>query len=208
MANDKKKHTFNLDKAEKRTFNLDKEVEEEIDTVVPAPQPEKPEDDSGKEETGSKKPKGVITILVICVLAAIGLLIWWLVPGDREETVAPDSEGIADTTTASGDSAAAPENALPQDAATIDEAAAPAQGADNGEAAAASEATPATAPVPAPEAAPAPPAQKAAEAPSGSIDEQAQKAIRGVYGNGRARRNNLGSSYREVQDRVNEMLKK
>ena len=43
MANDKKKRTFNLDKGEKRTFNLAKEDDEEIDVVVPEPQPEPPE---------------------------------------------------------------------------------------------------------------------------------------------------------------------
>lgn len=201
MANDKKKRTFNLDKSEKRTFNLAKEDDEEIDVVVPEPQPEPPESPTEQIEEGhgmdhGKKPipKGVYAILAVCVLAAIGLLIWWLAPGNQKETVAPDSEGIADTATAPADSAQAPENTLPQEGSTTSDKAS----LSSSENVPAQENTPAT----------SAPAEAPAEAPSGSIDEQAQKAIQGVYGNGLARRDNLGSSYREVQDRVNELLKK
>lgn len=201
MANDKKKRTFNLDKGEKRTFNLAKEDDEEIDVVVPEPQPEPPESPTEQIEEGhgmdhGKKPipKGVYAILAVCVLAAIGLLIWWLAPGNQKETVAPDSEGIADTATAPADRAQAPENTLPQEGSTTADKAS----LSSSENVPAQENTPAT----------SAPAEAPAEAPSGSIDEQAQKAIQGVYGNGLARRDNLGSSYREVQDRVNELLKK
>lgn len=200
MANDKKKRTFNLDKGEKRTFNLAKEDDEEIDVVVPEQQPEPPESLTGQieEDPGMDQPKkpnrkGVYAILAVCVLAAIGLLIWWLIPSDRTETLEPDSEGIADTATAPADTAPEPEDALPQDAAPADEASPSAS-----ENVPAQENTPAT----------SAPAEAPAEAPSGSIDEQARKAIQGVYGNGRTRRDNLGSTYREVQDRVNELLKK
>ena len=199
MANDKKKRTFNLDKAEKRTFNLAKEDDEEIDVVVPEQQPEPPEsltgqfeEDSGRDQPKKPNRKGVYAILAVCVLAAIGLLIWWLIPSDRTETLEPDSEGIADTATAPADTAREPENTIPQDAAPADEASPSAS--EN---------------VPAQEGpATSAPAEAPAEAPSGSIDEQAQKAIQGIYGNGRTRRDNLGSTYREVQDRVNELLKK
>lgn len=187
MANDKKKRTFNLDKAEKRTFNLAKEDDEEIDVVVPEPIKD-------GSDGGPKPPKGVIAILAVCVLAAIGLLIWWLAPGNQKETVAPDSEGIADTATAPADTTQVPENTLPQEGSTTSDKAS----LSSSENVPAQENTPAT----------SAPAEAPAEAPSGSIDEQAQKAIQGVYGNGLARRDNLGSSYREVQDRVNELLKK
>ncbi len=200
MANDKKKRTFNLDKGEKRTFNLAKEDDEEIDVVVPEQQPEPPESLTGQieEDPGMDQPKkpnrkGVYAILAVCVLAAIGLLIWWLIPSDRTETLEHDSEGIVDTATAPADTVREPENALPQDAAPADEASPSAS-----ENVPAQENTPAT----------SAPAEAPAEAPSGSIDEQARKAIQGVYGNGRTRRDNLGSTYREVQDRVNELLKK
>ncbi len=200
MANDKKKRTFNLDKAEKRTFNLAKEDDEEIDVVVPEPtEPEAPESltepiKDGSDGGGKPPKKGVIAILAVCVLAAIGLLIWWLAPGNQKETVAPDSEGIADTATAPANTAQAPENTLPQEGSTTSDKAS----LSSSENVPAQENTPAT----------SAPAEAPAEAPSGSIDEQAQKAIQGVYGNGLARRDNLGSSYREVQDRVNELLKK
>ncbi len=197
MANDKKKRTFNLDKGEKRTFNLAKEDDEEIDVVVPEPQPEPPESPTEqiKEGNGTNpNRKGVYAILAVCVLAAIGLLIWWLAPGNQKETVAPDSEGIADTTAAPADTVQAPENTLPQEGSTTADKAS----LSSSENVPAQENTPAT----------SAPAEAPAEAPSGSIDEQAQKAIQGVYGNGLVRRDNLGSSYREVQDRVNELLKK
>lgn len=201
MANDKKKRTFNLDKGEKRTFNLAKEDDEEIDVVVPEPQPEPPEspteqikEDHGMDHGKKPIPKGVYAILAVCVLAAIGLLIWWLAPGNQKETVAPDSEGIADTATAPADTTQVPENTLPQEGSTTSDKAS----LSSSENVPAQENTPAT----------SAPAEAPAEAPSGSIDEQAQKAIQGVYGNGRTRRDNLGSSYREVQDRVNELLKR
>lgn len=38
------------------------------------------------------------------------------------------------------------------------------------------------------------------------IDDLATKVLNGQFGNGQARRNNLGNLYNEVQNRVNERL--
>lgn len=43
-------------------------------------------------------------------------------------------------------------------------------------------------------------------APEKSVDELAREVIAGKYGNGEARKKALGDRYREVQDRVNQML--
>ena len=43
-------------------------------------------------------------------------------------------------------------------------------------------------------------------APEKTVDELAKEVIAGKYGNGEARKKALGSRYREVQDRVNQML--
>lgn len=40
------------------------------------------------------------------------------------------------------------------------------------------------------------------------LDAAATKIIRGEFGNGSDRKNRLGSTYKEVQKRVNEMMKK
>ena len=48
-------------------------------------------------------------------------------------------------------------------------------------------------------------ASNAASSVSGSIESEALNAIRGEYGNGIVRKEKLGTSYSEVQSRVNEM---
>lgn len=42
---------------------------------------------------------------------------------------------------------------------------------------------------------------------SGSVEENARRVIRGDFGNGKVRKDNLGSSYSEIQSRVNEMYR-
>lgn len=45
-------------------------------------------------------------------------------------------------------------------------------------------------------------------APTGSLDEQAQQVIRGVYGNNPERRQKLGADYQAIQKRVNELMRR
>lgn len=44
--------------------------------------------------------------------------------------------------------------------------------------------------------------------PQGTIEEKAKQVIRGDFGNGIERKNALGSDYKEIQKKVNEMLRK
>jgi len=44
--------------------------------------------------------------------------------------------------------------------------------------------------------------------PTGSVEETARKVIRGFYGNGTDRKQNLGDRYAEIQSVVNEMYRK
>lgn len=51
-------------------------------------------------------------------------------------------------------------------------------------------------------------ADVAVESSSESVDEQAQQVIRGVYGNNPERRRKLGTEYKKIQKRVNELMRK
>lgn len=47
----------------------------------------------------------------------------------------------------------------------------------------------------------------AAQAPKGSVEQIAREVMRGVYGNGQVRKDQLGSRYAEVQRRVNQIYR-
>lgn len=46
-----------------------------------------------------------------------------------------------------------------------------------------------------------------AQAPTGSVEQTAREVMRGVYGNGQVRKDQLGSRYAEVQRRVNQIYR-
>ncbi len=50
-------------------------------------------------------------------------------------------------------------------------------------------------------------AAAAAQAPKGSVEQIAREVMRGVYGNGQVRKDQLGSRYAEVQRRVNQIYR-
>ena len=50
-------------------------------------------------------------------------------------------------------------------------------------------------------------AAAAAQAPKGSVEQTAREVMRGVYGNGQVRKDQLGSRYAKVQRRVNQICR-
>jgi len=50
-------------------------------------------------------------------------------------------------------------------------------------------------------------AAAAAQAPTGSVEQTAREVMRGVYGNGRVRKDRLAGRYAEVQRRVNQIYR-
>lgn len=74
-----------------------------------------------------------------------------------------------------------------------------------------SAAAPAKAPqAPAAQSAPAATARQTASAPAptGDVETMARRVIRGDYGNGQVRKDKLGTTYAEIQGRVNEMYRR
>ncbi|MDE6078888.1 MAG: hypothetical protein K2G35_02360 [Duncaniella sp.] len=178
---------FNLSKGGKRHFDLTKD--EQVTPPAPEPTPE-PEPDG----------KGSNWLLLIVGVVLIAALVWWIVPkgSDKEDAIAEEvhtevisgaeetsiDEGVIDIT-ASADSIVAQEE-------------------PEGDIENQSEMSESTS------AKPEPVKQTASNvaatsAATGDVEEEALKVIRGEYGNGAVRRNNLGANYEAIQRRVNAM---
>ncbi|MBF1059728.1 MAG: hypothetical protein HXL31_02415 [Prevotellaceae bacterium] len=116
--------------------------------------------------------------------------------GNAETTAAPTGE--TSSAQAGGEThsaAAAPATSASTSAAS---AAAPTKAASTSSAPASASSTSTSAPT-----TPAAPAQ----APTGSVEQIAREVMRGVYGNGQVRKDQLGSRYAEVQRRVNQIYR-
>ncbi|MDE5808296.1 MAG: hypothetical protein K2H76_09275 [Muribaculaceae bacterium] len=212
----------NPDKGANGKINLDKnnsdelvngiEVDEYGNPVGPVrtPQPEDPasvlEPDLSEEsvkdaiENGPEEPKkkgfawlwAIIGIAV--VLGFLGMV--FLKKGEKSEepakaeeteTVAPavDSTIAQDSAVMPAENVEASENSESQNVAPETSATSNSAASETAQTSAASSNVPA--------------------AVSGEIETESLKAIRGDYGNGNARREQLGSRYSEIQSRVNEM---
>lgn len=213
MTEDKSKRKstrkFNLEKHVKRSFNLEKEV-----AATPAPSAEAPATpqpaptpapagggDATQTGNGGNKGKHVLSLVVgLAVVAAIGFAAFRGCNSnssqpvdepvvdtvmDEQPTAPTDSTQRADSTQLGGGDqntpAGAPNEVQPQDDAV--NAATPSAQPETS--------TPST-----------PSATKAAT-PSKDVDTEVQKVLRGDYGNGRERKDKLGSSYTKIQRAVN-----
>ena len=122
-------------------------------------------------------------------------------PSDREAAAsegagkaAPAANGNSETTAApTGETSSAKAGGETHSA-----AAAPATSASTAPASASASSTSTSAPTTA--AAPA-------QAPTGSVEQTAREVMRGVYGNGQVRKDQLGSRYAKVQRRVNQIYR-
>ena len=226
----KPKRTFDLSK------DTDEEVVETVVEKVEVKQPEAPgqtavKPESKKQPAAPKQPETSIPeppapetgssgarafnrwIIIFFLILAIALLAWWLWPvnHDGKETSLEDMvENPVDSTDAEAaaseaDSAIAPaagENVSAEAEATVPAEEAPVEtpeksaNANSGNAAASSASSAASA------------TPAATAAPSGDIEAEAMKVIRGDYGNNPGRREALGSRYSEVQKRVNQLMRK
>lgn len=195
MAKDKKQfdlakgssREFNTVKGSSRKFDLVKDTEEPV--AAPAqPEPQKPADTKG----------GKKWIWIAVAVVVIALLAWLLIPKSDSKEVAGQDETTE---------AVAAESTTPQESSVNDEAQA-AEPADEAEAEPAqtapaqSEPNAAAGPQSAPAAQPA--VAPAAEV-TDDVEAEAQKVIRGAYGDGQVRKDRLGSKYHAVQMRVNEL---
>lgn len=203
MAKDKKQfdltkgssREFNTTKGSSRKFDLVKETDEPV--AAPAqPEPQKPA--SAADTTPAETKGGMKWIWIAVAVVVIALLAWLLIPksdskeaaGQEETTEAVAAESAAPQESSVNDEAQAAEPA--DEAEAEPEQTVPAQPEQN------AAAEPQSAPVAQPAVAPA------AEV-TDDVEAEAQKVIRGAYGDGQVRKDRLGSKYSEVQRRVNEL---
>lgn len=218
-------HNFDISKGSKRRFDLSKDDE---DTVVskaetPTPKPVTPKPSQTEVEQIVDEPivnvepqrKKYLWMWIVLACIVIALLFCWILgafdkkvseesvtePTATEQTVDSAATTEEPAGEASGAEATENETALPQagntasgtsNAPSQPEASIPtqAQGATTVNEPALQ--TESTIPV---------------STPSADIEAESDKVIQGMYGNGKQRRNALGSKYRAVQRRVNEKIK-
>lgn len=224
------KRSFDLEKKSTRSFDLTKDEPEAAAPTVAAPKPAKPSAqptssqqnstvpptpatpiDNGNGEEGGSKKKWLWVVLAIIVLVVLAYL---FIPGGRTEAI---TTGTDSTETVMGDSTAAePKDSVSEDTTATTANLTESPSVDEGSESVSDPQSTYTPSSKAPSAqqqnvtddlSPEKESSNAA-APVGSIDEQAQQVIKGVYGNNPERRQKLGADYKTVQKRVNELMRK
>lgn len=201
--NRKSSRNFSLEKAKKRSFDLEKEPASE---AVTPPQPADPVNKAPEgfpEPPDTGKPMKMTWIWVCSVIVLIVIVIACIRGCDSSEKAAQDIAGqpaVEQQVPASDEeesTEASTEEVTDEDAATE-----VSDKADAGSEATVPDASGMTASA-------APSAQATASpasAISGDINAEADKVIRGEYGNGADRKARLGTSYSAVQAAVNSRL--
>lgn len=188
---------FDKDKTLFRPEDFDKEPRE------PKPSPDSttaaPTAAGTSEPTGDglppKKSKGWIWWVAAAVVVVAGG-VWYFAARDNGDASQQEQTAVVAAAEPASDSSA--EEAAMQESGEVAPGTTPQTAdADAGQPAAAEPAVPATAPEN------DKPAAKAA--PTGDIEDTAMSVIRGNYGNGNVRKQNLGDKYQTIQNRVNQL---
>lgn len=198
MAN-QGKSKFQLNKGTDREFDISKGHKHKFDLTKEVDEPEAtPETNSDPEPTqgGQGKNKWVWIILAILV---VGLLVWWLLPGDGSGS---ETEGTpVDTTQQTVDSISTPVVPVqpevteePEDTDGVNSTPEPATQAEEVQSQPQEQDQVHTQPTP-----------SVTDNVSGDIEAEALKVIRGEYGDGQVRKDKLGNRYEAIQSRVNEL---
>ena len=160
--------------------------------------------ENGNESKSTKKWLWAIVAVLVVVACAIGFM--QLNPSTGSDETGGTEPVPADTAvTEKTDSVQTAPAALEADTASTsnEESAAEAENAKANEATslqAEETATPAQTPSSASE-------STTSSKSTGSVEDEARQVIRGIYGNGSVRKQNLGNRYAEIQGKVNEMYR-
>ena len=188
----KSTRSFNMEKHVERHFEIEKEEVPVADTPI-----EKPEsliDGSTEENTCTSNNRGKLIAVIVVVLAILAFVAYRSCGSGQEKESEPTNTIVSDTTekektdtTSNVKKATAPETEQEQN--------------NVGENTDAASATPTNSDEP----------TKQTSAPistsNSSVEEKALQVWDGVYGNGTERKSKLGSDYKAVQKRVNEMYR-
>ena len=188
----KSTRSFNMEKHVERHFEIEKEEVPVADTSI-----EKPDsliDGSTEENTYTSNNRGKLIAVIVVVLAILAFVAYRSCGSDQEKESEPTNTIVSDST----------EKEKPDTASNVKKTTAPEteQEQNNvGENTDAASATPTNSDE----------STKQTTAPvstsNSSVEEKAMQVWDGVYGNGTERKSKLGSDYKAVQKRVNEMYR-
>ena len=188
----KSTRSFNMEKHVERHFEIEKEEVPVADTSI-----EKPDsliDGSTEENTCTSNNRGKLIAVIVVVLAILAFVAYRSCGSGQEKESEPTNTIVSDST----------EKEKPDTASNVKRATVPeAEQEQNnvGENTDAASATPTNSDE----------STKQTTAPvstsNSSVEEKAMQVWDGVYGNGTERKSKLGSDYKAVQKRVNEMYR-
>lgn len=188
----KSTRSFNMEKHVERHFEIEKEEVPVADTSI-----EKPDsliDGSTEENTCTSNNRGKLIVVIVVVLAILAFVAYRSCGSDQEKESEPTNTIVSDST----------EKEKPDTASNVKKTTAPETeqeqnnvGENTGDVSAA------------PTNSDEPTKQTSASVSSSnsSVEEKAMQVWDGVYGNGTERKSKLGSDYKAVQKRVNEMYR-
>ena len=188
----KSTRSFNMEKHVERHFEIEKEEVPVADTPI-----EKPEsliDGSTEENTCTSNNRGKLIVVIVVVLAILAFVAYRSCGSDQEKESEPTNTIVSDTT----------EKEKPDTASNVKKATAPETeqeqnnvGENTGDVSAA----------PTNSDEPTKQTSTSVSTSNSSVEEKAMQVWDGVYGNGTERKSKLGSDYKAVQKRVNEMYR-
>ena len=188
----KSTRSFNMEKHVERHFEIEKEEVPVADTSI-----EKPDsliDGSTEENTYTSNNRGKLIAVIVVVLAILALVAYRSCGSGQEKESEPTNTIVSDST----------EKEKPDTASNVKKATAPETeqeqnnvGENTGDVSAA----------PTNSDEPTKQTSASVSTSNSSVEEKAMQVWDGVYGNGTERKSKLGSDYKAVQKRVNEMYR-
>lgn len=188
----KSTRSFNMEKHIERHFEIEKEEVPVADTSI-----EKPDsliDGSTEENTCPSNNRGKLIAVIVVVLAILAFVAYRSCGSDQEKESEPTNTIVSDST----------EKEKPDTASNVKKATAPETeqeqnnvGENTGDVSAA----------PTNSDEPTKQTSASVSTSNSSVEEKAMQVWDGVYGNGTERKSKLGSDYKAVQKRVNEMYR-
>ena len=188
----KSTRSFNMEKHVERHFEIEKEEVPVADTSI-----EKPDsliDGSTEENTYTSNNRGKLIVVIVVVLAILAFVAYRSCGSDQEKESEPTNTIVSDST----------EKEKPDTASNVKKATAPETeqeqnnvGENTGDVSAA----------PTNSDEPTKQTSASVSTSNSSVEEKAMQVWDGVYGNGTERKSKLGSDYKAVQKRVNEMYR-
>lgn len=189
----KSTRNFNMEKHIERHFEIEKEEAPVVDTPI-----EKPgglvDGGSTGEDTSTSNNRGKLIAVIVVVLAILAFVAYRSCGSDSVNEAEPTNTIVSDSTekekadtTSNVKNSAVPEAEQKQSNVverTDEPPVAPTESAE-----------------------PTKPTNTSASTSNSSIEEKAMQVWDGVYGNGTERKSKLGSDYKAVQKRVNEMYR-